>query len=102
MATVTSFPLQVISGLRCVEYKFSMPSVGTDPEEKYLIYRLKNVTDNTYLTNWKTYRPVSNGQVIPIDFVRDLQGILNTPAPNPSLIVNAINTTVLKTIEVEY
>lgn len=102
MASVVSQPLQIVTGLRNVEYKFTMASIGVPPEEKRLIYRLRNVTDGTYLTNWKEYPTVEDGQIIPIDFTEDLRGILSTPAPNLSLVVNAVNTTILKTIEVEY
>lgn len=102
MATLVSLPLQLTSALRCVAYSFSMPSIGVLPEEKYLRYRLRNVTDNEYLTEWITEKPVYNGQVIPIDFTKDLEGILSTPKPNLTAAVPYIDTEIIKTIEVEF
>lgn len=103
MATVVSIPSIISSGLRCVKFVFDMPDVGTPPERKYFLYRLKNVTDNTYLTGWETYQPMSNGQDISIDFYKDLFGILETPAPpysNPLTLIS--NSKVVKEILVEY
>lgn len=102
MATLVSQPLQLTSALRCVEYKFNMPSVGVAPEEKYLMYRLLNVTDATELTNWKFYKPVFNGQDISIDFAKDLQRIVTTPKPNIFAVAPYVDNEIIKTIAVEF
>lgn len=102
MATAISQPLQLSSALRCVEFGFEMPSAGVAPEEKKLIYRLFNTTDGEYLTAWKEYPTVSDGQEIKIDFVEDLRRILTTPKPNITATVPYTDTSIIKTIEVEY
>src|SRR5688572_29371573 len=102
MATVVSQPLQLTSALRCVEYTFNMPSAGVAPEEKKLIYRLRNVTDGEFLTAWKEYPTVADGQDISIDFVKDLRRILTTPKPNITAAVPYLDNNLIKTIEVEY
>lgn len=107
MATLVSQPLQLSSALRCVEYKFNMPSAGVAPEEKKLIYRLKNVTDNEYLApidgvSWKEYPTVADGQDISIDFVHDLRQILKSPKPLITAAVPYIDNEIIKTIEVDY
>jgi hypothetical protein len=103
MATVVSIPPVLYTSLRSVEYTFAMPSIGVDPIEKYLLYRLKNVTDGEYLTEWKTYRPTVDGQEIKIDFYKDLEGITEVPAP-PLGAANVVFSSVgqIKSIEVEY
>lgn len=102
MATPVSQPLQLSSALRCVEYKFSMPSVGVYPEEKYFIYRLINDTTSQPLTAWKYYKPVANGQQITINFVKDLQGIVTTPKPNLTAAVPYTEQNLINAISVEY
>lgn len=103
MATVVSIPNVIHTALRNVEYTFNMPSVGVAPEEKYLRYRLKNNTNNVYLTDWKYYKPVTNGQNIVVDFYRDLMGIVSTPAPPFSTPGSTSqNITIIKEIVVEY
>jgi hypothetical protein len=103
MATPVSIPIVLHTALRSVEYVFDMPSVGVSPELKYLRYRLKNQTDNIYLTDWKYYRPVADGQDIKIDFYKDLFEIVSTPPP-PFAFPNAMitNTDIIKKIAVEY
>lgn len=103
MATVVSIPSLVSTGLRSLEYIFNMPSVGVAPEQKIFRYRLKNQTDNTYLTDWKYYIPVTDGQNIKIDFVKDLYGIITTTPPElkfPNTVFTSNNP--IKKIAVEY
>lgn len=106
MATVVSIPPVIHTALRSVEYTFNMPSVGVAPEKKYFRYRLKNVTNAlfpTYLTDWKYYEPVVNGQNIVIDFYRDLMGIVYTPPPPFSAPSSSSqNITIINQIVVEY
>lgn len=103
MATLVSNPPVCYTSLRSVEYKFAMPDIGSGDIEKFLRYRIKNVTDGVYLTDWKLYRPVANGQEITVDFYRDMFGINQFNAPPfglPNVIFSDAN--IIKTVEVEY
>lgn len=103
MANVVSIPSKLHTALRSVEYTFNVPDIGTAPEKNILRYRLKNETDNVYLTDWKYYEPVSNAQQIKIDFYKDLFGIVATSPPDlkfPNQM--QVRNDVIKKITVEY
>lgn len=103
MSSIVSQPPLLHTALRAVEYVFLMPSIGIDPEQKSLLYRLKNVTDNVYLTGWKERRPVADGENILVDFYADLDGVCTTPAPNLKFPNNVFTTNeIAKQILVEF
>jgi hypothetical protein len=103
MASEVSTPPLFHTALRAVEYVFSIPSIGVAPEKKALLYRLKNTTDNVYLTLWKERQPKADGEEILIDFYADLDGVCTTPPPDikfPNLVVTT--NEIAKKITVEY